>query len=186
VKNLMHAFPDKIPPIKVLKTEKGYALIAGQHRVERAKRKGETEINAELITFLSVPDLIKDAASDNLEHGLSEKPSRRVDYALWLISQGVTQREAARIAQIDDSSITRRKQKMKAREQEQEPKEDERLKPLKRLFKAIEGLAVYQEEDRNLHNDIRECLGGSLDTIEDLEDAIVQLVEQYLLAVHTI
>lgn len=177
VKNLMLVPTDDLPPITVTQREQGYVLLDGAHRLERARRLDQKTINAEFVEITSNSDLIKRAYSANQTHGLPDKVSRRVDFALWLLSQGYTLLEAAAIAKCDDSSITRRKQKMRRLEPDYQPTENEQLKPLKRLFKALDGLLEY--EDDNMFEDIRQCLGGGIEKVDDLHELICDLTELY-------
>src|SRR5579885_793377 len=133
VKALMQVESKKLPPIKVLHSDKGDAIIDGRHRVERARREGDEMIEAEFINFTSMEDLINQGYTANQKHGMPEKARRRVDYALWLIvAKGMSVRDAAKEAMVDPSSVTRRHQKLKKQETELEerPVENERLKPL--------------------------------------------------------
>ena len=178
VKNLMLVPTDDLPPITVTQREQGYVLLDGAHRVERARRLNQRTINAEFIEIGSNADLIKRAYLANQAHGLPDKVSRRVDFALWLIeSQGCTLLQAAAMARCDDSSITRRKQKLRRLEPGYQPTENEHLKPLKRLFKALDGLLEY--EDDNMFEDIRQCLGGGIEKVDDLHEMICDLTELY-------
>jgi hypothetical protein len=168
-----------LPPITVVPVEGGYVLLDGNHRVERARMKGEKEIQAEFVDSASIPELIKRAYLANQKHGLPDKLSRRVDFALWLIAaEHMSVREAAAVAQVAPSSITRRKQKIKEQEVEEKPVEDERLKPLKRLFKAVAGLQDY--DDTNMFEDLRMCLGGVTEGVEDLHECIIDLVGAFI------
>jgi hypothetical protein len=180
LKMLMLTEAQDLPPISVLRVPAGYVLLDGNHRVERARMKGEKEINAEFVeNALPVPELIKRAYLANQKHGLPDKLSRRVDFALWLVAaEHMSIRDAASLAQVAPSSITRRKQKIKEQEIEEKPVEDERLKPLKRLFKAIDGLKDY--DDTNMFEDLRMCLGGVTEGVEDLHEAICDLVGAFI------
>lgn len=180
LKMLMLIEADQLPPITVLQVPEGYVLLDGNHRVERARMKGEKEIQAEFVeNALPIPELIKRAYLANQKHGLPDKLSRRVDFALWLIAaEHMSVREAAAVAQVAPSSITRRKQKIKEQEVEEKPVEDERLKPLKRLFKAVAGLQDY--DDTNMFEDLRMCLGGVTDGVEDLHECIIDLVAAFI------
>ena len=178
VKNLMLIPADELPPITVVQRQQGNVLIDGAHRVERARRLDEKMINAEFLEISSDKELIKRAYTANQTHGLPDKMSRRVDFALWLIqSQGLSYRDAAMVAKCDQSSITRRKQKLKEQEADLQPVENEHLKPLKRFFKAIEGLNSY--DDSNMFADIRHCLGIDHEAIEDLYEAMCDVTHAY-------
>lgn len=178
VKNLMLVSADDLPPITVCQREQGYVLLDGAHRVERARRLNQKTINAEFVEAASNADLIKRAYLANQSHGLPDKVSRRVDFALWLIeAQGCTLLEAAAIARCDDSSISRRKQKIRRLEPDYQPAENEHLKPLKRLFKALDGLLEY--DDANMFEDIRQCLGEGIEKVDDLHELICDLTELY-------
>lgn len=183
VKVLMQVDKKDLPPIKVLRSDKGDAIIDGRHRVERAKRLDESQIEAEFVNFSSIDDLVMQGFSANQRHGLPEKARRRVDYALWLIvSKGMSVREAAKEAMIDPSSVVRRKQKMKEQEPvigEVEQSENERLKPLAKFFKALEGLKAYSGKDEDFFQDLREVLESTSDAIEDIQENLIALVESY-------
>lgn len=186
VKSLMQVEREKLPAIKVLHSDKGDAIIDGRHRVARAKRLGEKRIEAEFVNFLGMEDLIMQGYSCNQTHGLPEKASRRVDFALWLISsQGMSVREAAKKAMIDPSSVVRRKQKMREQEPDIQPVENERLKPLIRFFKALNGLQSYTGTDDDWFHDLRLVLDSSSDVIEDIQESLVGLVESYSQLVNT-
>lgn len=188
VKVLMQVDKKDLPPIKVLHSDKGDAVIDGRHRVERARRLDESKIEAEFVNFTSLEDLIMQGFSSNQRHGLPEKARRRVDYALWLIvAKGMSVREAAKEAMIDPSSVVRRKQKMKEQEPvlEAQSVEDERLKPLVKFFKALEGLKGYTGSDDDFFNDLREVLQSTSDAIEDVQASLVSLVESYNFFVKT-
>lgn len=180
LKMLMLVEAGDLPPITVMQTHTGCVLLDGSHRVERARMRGEKQINAEFVESLSTSEMIKRAYLANQKHGLPDKLSRRVDFALWLIqSEHLSVREAAAVAQVAPSSITRRKQKLrKGKEVEEKPVEDERLKPLKRLFKAVAGLEDY--DDVNMFEDLRMCLGGVTEGVEDLHECIIDLVAAFI------
>jgi hypothetical protein len=178
VKNLMMVKADDLPPITVVQVQQGYALLDGAHRVERARRLKERMINAEIVDTGNSKEYIKKAYLSNQTHGLPDKVSRRVDFGLWLMqAEGLSIRDAAIVAKCDQSSITRRKQKLKAQEPELEPVENEHLKPLKQLFKAIEGLQKY--DDTNMFEDIRQCISGAIESVEGLHEAICDVTEAY-------
>lgn len=178
IKNLLMVSSDDLPPITIAQIEQGYALIDGAHRVECARRRGDKMIKAEFVEVRSHQELIKRAYLANLAHGLPDRTSRRVDFALWLVqTEKLSLREAAAVAKCDQSSITRRKQKLKAQEEPMDAVEPENLKPLKRLFKAIDGLKDY--DDSNMFEDIRRCLGGKVEAVDDLYEAICDITEAY-------
>ena len=180
VRNLMLVASDDLPPISVVQVEQGYALLDGAHRVERARRLGDAMINAEFLQADFSLDMIKKAYLANQTHGLPDKVSRRVDFAIWLMqSERLSSREAARIAKCDHSAITRRKQKLEALKPQEVASEDENLRPLKRLFKAIEGLQDYNDE--HMYDDIRYCLGERAENVEDLYNSICDIVEAFLI-----
>lgn len=185
VKTLMQVESKDLPPIKVLRSDKGDVVIDGRHRAERARRKKQTEIEAEFINFTSIDDLIMQGYSANQKHGMPDKVSRRVDYAEWLIvNKQMTVREAAETAGIDPSAITKRHQKVKQQQTEEKPVESERLKPLIRFFKALEGLKNYTGTDDDFFDDLREVLQSSSSAVEDIQENLVSLVESYSLSVN--
>lgn len=186
VRSLMQVERKDLPPIKVLHSDKGDVVIDGRHRAERARRLDEKQIEAEFVNFSSIDDLIMQGFSANQKHGMPEKTSRRVDYAMWLIvARGLSIREAAKEAMVDKSSVIRRNQKLKEQETELQPVENERLKPLVRFFKALEGLKNYTGSDDDFFNDLREVLQSTSDAIEDIQENLVSLVESYSLTVNT-
>jgi hypothetical protein len=186
VKSLMQVERKDLPPIKVLHSDKGDVVIDGRHRAERARRLDEKQIEAEFVNFSSIDDLIMQGFSSNQKHGMPEKTSRRVDYAMWLVvAKGMSIRDAAKEAMVDKSSVVRRNQKLKEQELELQPVENERLKPLVRFFKALDGLKSYTGSDDDWFNDLREVLQSTSDTIEDIQENLVALVESYSLVVNT-
>lgn len=186
VKTLMQVDRKDLPPIKVLHSDKGDVIIDGRHRAERARRREESQIEVEFVNFSSIDDLIVQGYSANKEHGMPEKASRRVDFAEWLIvNRGLTVREAAKEAMIDPSAITRRHQKLKQEKEQEKPVENERLKPLIRFFKSLEGLKNYAGGDDEFFNDLREVLQCTSDAIEDIQENLIGLVEAYGFLVNT-
>jgi len=182
VRNLMLIPLEDLPPITVILTEKGYALIDGAHRVECAKRQKIDWVNAEFVDQADVHQLVKRAYMANQLHGLPDKVSRRVDFAMWLVSsEGLSQYEAARVAKCAESTLTRRRQKLIKQEHttEEVPIKDERSRPIIRFIKALEGLKDYSGSDDDWFADLRVCLSGNNAIVEDFHEKLTSLAETY-------
>lgn len=72
------------PPILVTKTDQGYVIIDGYHRVEAMAVKQLDEIRATCKTFKTEQDVIWACFDANLQHGLPLDERSKSNYARWL------------------------------------------------------------------------------------------------------
>lgn len=103
---------NELPPVEIVLVKNGAILLDGYHRFERAKRKGETTLNAISRTYTSEYDVLNFAFSANLKHGLPANKLSRTTYGLWLYvtpnneGKNISLREASRIAGISHVALS--------------------------------------------------------------------------------
>lgn len=108
LENLEQSDVESWPPLLITKTDQGYVVIDGYHRIEVAKRKKLTELEATSKTFNSENEVVEAAYRANLTHGLKSSAQTRSDYAYWLYKTypGMEQKEIARRAMITQPAVS--------------------------------------------------------------------------------
>ena len=72
------------PPILVTKTDQGYVIIDGYHRVAATTAIQWDEIRVTCKTFKTEQDMIRACFEANLRHGLPLNETSKSNYARWL------------------------------------------------------------------------------------------------------
>ena len=108
LENLEQSDVESWPPLLITKTDQGYVVIDGYHRIEVAKRKKLTELEATSKTFNSENDVVEAAYRANLTHGLKSSAQTRSDYAYWLHKTypDMDQKEIAKRAMITQPAVS--------------------------------------------------------------------------------
>jgi hypothetical protein len=108
LENLEQSEVESWPTLLITKTDQGYVVVDGYHRIEVAKRKKLTELEATSKTFNSENDVVEAAYQANLTHGLKSSAQTRSDYAYWLYKTypGMEQKEIARRAMITQPAVS--------------------------------------------------------------------------------
>ncbi len=107
------------PAILVVRCEKGYIVIDGNHRWKAAQRKQATTIQARCQSFADEREVIDAAFRANLGHGLQASPSTRGAYACWLHATFPTlsQEKIAVLACLTQGAVSKALAKQAARQQ---------------------------------------------------------------------
>ncbi|SRR5712691_740429 len=111
-----------IPPITVVKTTDGYAVVDGYHRVEAAKALKMITLPAKIGTYANEDEVIEAAFMANLQHGLPANHDNRTMFACWLNDNyEMSQAEIAKRVGMSQPTVSRilRKQKKEHAELDQ-------------------------------------------------------------------
>lgn len=116
--------PKSWPPIAVTKTDIGYLIIDGYHRLEAARAKGLTSLKATSKTYRSENEVIEATFRANLVHGLPASAQNRSNYAYWLhvTYPDMEQKEIAQRAGITQPAVSVAISRREAREREEAPR----------------------------------------------------------------
>ena len=97
-----------IPPIEVVHTNNGYAILDGYHRVEAAEILGYTSLPARIRSYEDEDAVIDTAFRANFKHGLPASHKDRAAYVLWLNeTYEISQTEIAKRAGLSQSRVSR-------------------------------------------------------------------------------
>lgn len=108
VEHLVASNLQGIPPIEVVHTNNGYAIVDGYHRVEAAETLGCTSLPAHIQSYEDEDAVIDAAFCANLKHGLPASHKDRTAYVLWLNeTYEMSQTEIAKKAGISQSRVSR-------------------------------------------------------------------------------
>jgi hypothetical protein len=185
VQSLMEVETSEIPPITVANTDQGCILIDGAHRVERARRKKETEIRAKVIFVQSIDDMINQAYIANLDHGLPTKTSERVTFAVWLLLKAKEQnkpisiREAARIARVSHVAVSKRLNKNNSEEVDDAKQAKQVLQAINRVVSLF---SIYGDDDRERAENWSESINnafqeGSEEDFQKIADTLTSFTQ---------
>lgn len=170
------------PPIDVSKTNIGYVIVDGYHRLAAAKEKGLSSLEASCKTYKTENDLIEAVFRVNLAHGLPASKESRSKYAYWLhvAYPDLEQKDIAKRAGISQPAVSTAIARWEAREQKEtaqaqgEPIEvsvDEAYSAVYKTFKSFERSTAKifhtlgKVDDQELVQRIRE----TIETDEDRE-----------------
>jgi ParB-like nuclease family protein len=108
VERLMFSDPNEWPPIVVVLTDRGWAIVDGYHRRDAMKYKGLKEIKAECREFESEVAVIQAAYRANRKHGLPIPAESRSAYACYLhtVFPEMTQEELGHEAGISQPAVS--------------------------------------------------------------------------------
>lgn len=143
VESLACTDPQFWPPISVTRTNGGYILYDGQHRLAAAKLLKLDSIRATCKEFQDINSLIEAAFRANLRHGLPASKETRGDYCYWLniTFPNLSQRQIAARVGISQSAVSQAIERRK-----------------KLLEEAVQG--TNKEQTANQEDDNDEWRGG--------------------------
>jgi hypothetical protein len=109
IQSLFLSNPKEWPNILVTKTDRGYLVIDGYHRIEVARMKKLATLKGTVKAFDNFNEVIKAAFLANMNHGLRLSFTNRSEFAWWLHQAypQMEQIEIARMARIDQSTVSR-------------------------------------------------------------------------------
>lgn len=94
------------PAITVAKTPKGFlVLVDGRHRFQAHKNKGESHIQAEVLTNLSMKEIYLEAVKRNMIHGKQFTVKEVTDVILTLQKWNLSQKQISEIVRMPAKEI---------------------------------------------------------------------------------
>jgi ParB-like chromosome segregation protein Spo0J len=178
--------PTEWPPILISKTDIGYVVIDGYHRLEAARLKGMTEIRATSKTYKNEQELIEAVFQANLKHGLKSSPENRSNYAYWLhiTYPKMEQQEIAARAGIKQATVSKA---IARREAKEEAKAEGKSQEREAIVRTVRDLTRDATKLMKSMSDLpeseqRAALIESLGSIQDREALlkIARLLEDIL------
>jgi len=177
---LIMSDPADWPPILLTRTDAGYVIIDGRHRVEAAKRKGMKQIEATVKGYTSDTEAVEEAFQVNMKHGLRSSLQTRSDYAYWLhlTYPDMPQTEIAERAKIKQPTVSiaiARREAQEARDAAAEPHRkaasaaELRQRSLTRTFRTMTRTAtkIFQIGAEADEDEMISTIQGTIKTDED-------------------
>jgi hypothetical protein len=195
VESLAESDEGSWPPILITKTDMGYVVVDGYHRVEAIRLKKKQEIRAEVRTFDSPAHVLEEAFKLNMTHGLRAGIDSRSNYAWFLhvTYPDMEQIEIARRAGISQPvvsrAIKREEARIKAEEKQQKPEQEAaREDPHKAKIRSEcqrltqDALRLFEDLGQLPEQEQRAAIAESLQNVGDREALfkVATLLEEIL------
>ncbi len=183
-----------LPPILITKTDMGYVVVDGYHRIEAIRLKKKLEIRAEVRTFDTPAHVVEEAYKLNMAHGLRADIKSRSNYAWFLhvTYPDMEQIEIARRAGISQPVVSRvikrEESRMKAEEKPKPEHEAAREDPQKVRIRSEcqrltqDALRLFEDLGQLPEQEQRAAIAESLQNVGDRETLfkVATLLEQIL------
>jgi hypothetical protein len=109
VEHLVAMELQNVPPITVTRYNDRWLVVGGYHRLEAAKLLKRESIRAISKNYSSTREMVEDAFTDNLEHGLILTKEDKASYAYWLSKTypHMTHEDIAKKVKLERSSVSK-------------------------------------------------------------------------------